>query len=155
MKAGHAGTVALLLVASALVACAPLPQDARSAPPAGPSSEPSAAASAPPTPEVLTVSIPRDETLLGELPAMSGSAQAGPFSNPTGRVALYIRCVGVGDVVVEIVGAAAVTQACQADADDPGSRNTLDVWATGDIVITGSAESTALWTAAVTSIPSS
>ncbi|WP_407361644.1 hypothetical protein [Microbacterium sp. LBN7] len=155
MKAVHAGAVSVLLVAGALVACAPMTPDPASAPSASPSSPPTATASAPPTSNVLTVSIPRDENLVGELPAMRGSAQAGPFDNPTGRVALYIRCVGEGDVVVEIIGAAAVTQACQGDPDDPGSRNMLDVGANEDIVITGSAESTALWTVAVTSIPNS
>lgn len=153
MSARLARAGAMLLAVTALAACAPTPQEASSPPPPRSSPSPSAAASAPPKADALMVSIPSDETILGEVPAMRGAAQFGPFENPTGRVALYIRCLGEGEVAVEIVDAASVTQPCQTDPDDPGTRNTLDVWATDGVVITGSAENTALWTAAVTAIP--
>ena len=155
MDARRAGAGVMLLAAGALAACAPIPQEAASPPPPRSTPSPSATASVPPKAGAFMVWIPRDETILGEVTAMRGSAQFGPFENPTGRVAVYIRCLGEGEVVVEIVDGASMTQQCQTDSADPGTRNTFDVWATDEVVITGSAENRALWTAAVTAIPKS
>jgi hypothetical protein len=141
---------ALVIAAVALAACAPVE---RAAVPPTPRPDPSP--TAPTMAAPLTVVIPEYETVLGELAEMRGSAQAGPFENPTGRVALYIRCLGEGEVIVEIVGAASVEQPCQTDPDDQGTRNALDVWATDEVVVSGSAGSTARWAVAVTAIPNS
>lgn len=141
---------ALVVAAVALAGCAPAEHAALP-----PTPRPDPSPTAPTMTAPLTVATPEDETVLGEVAEMRGSAHAGPFQNPTGRVALYIRCLGEGTVVVEIVGAASVEQPCQVDSDDQGTRNTLDVWATDEVVISGSAETTARWAVAVTAIPNS
>lgn len=141
---------ALVVAAVALAGCAPVE---RAAVPPTPRPDPSP--TAPTMASPLSVAIPEGETVLGELAEMRGSAQAGPFENPTGRVALYVRCLGEGKVVVEIVGAASIEQPCQTNPDDQGTRNALDVWATDEVVISGSAEMTSRWAVAVTAIPNS
>ena len=141
---------ALIVAAVALAGCAPVERAA-----VPPTLRPDPSPNAPTTATPLSVAIPEGEIVLGEVAEMRGSAQAGPFENLTGRVALYVRCVGEGEVVVEIVGAASVEQPCQTDPQDQGTRNTLDVWATDGVVISGSAEMTARWAVAVTAIPNS
>ncbi|KJQ52508.1 hypothetical protein [Microbacterium sp. SA39] len=152
MARGRAMSAGALVVAAvALAGCAPVERAAVAAPTPSPDSLPTAPTRATP----LSVAIPEGETVLGDVVEMRGSAQAGPFENPTGRVALYVRCLGEGEVVVEIVGNASVEQPCQTDPEDQGTRNTLDVWATDEVVISGSAEMTARWAVAVTAIPNS
>ena len=142
--------LAPVVLSVALVGCEPSNDIVRPSPSVSATSEPTE------QPAELRSMYTPGETLLGEISSARGTQELGPFSNQTGRVAVYIRCLGAGEIVVEVRGAASLTQQCLSGenaADDPGTRNSIDVSAVESVLITGSAEDSNLWAVAVTVVP--
>ena len=91
------------------------------------------------------------EPRIGTISSARGTEEIGPVPSRTGRVAVYIRCVGTGILTVEVVGSATFTQRCLVDARDPGTRNTLDI-SGSDVHVTGVGDAEDIWAIAVTEI---
>ena len=137
------------MLALGLVGCAYLEGGATpiaSPPPSAPAVSPSAAA----VPESVVVTWPESEKVLGEISSARGTEQIGPVPSNAGRVVIYVKCYGTGTVSVELVGTAVIDQKCLTDADDPGTRNRIEVNAPGEVLVRGSADNSNLWAIAVT-----
>lgn len=115
---------------------------------------PTSPSSAPPSPSSspgqLIATYPDFEALYGTLDSRRGTAELGPYSKISDRIGVYVRCYGEGVITIDIPGAAKFEQLCLLDANDPGTRNTIDVTYVDEIVVRGSAENSNLWSIAVT-----
>lgn len=105
------------------------------------------------TPSELEARYVQSEPLLGKLDSIRGTAEIGPLSSSTGRIFIYIRCLGESDLHVEIAGAASFDQKCLTDPGDPGTLNSIDVSYVDEITVHGSADNANLWALAVTEAP--
>lgn len=72
------------------------------------------------------------------------------MSSEDGRVVLYIRCYGTGELTIEVSGTAKITQPCVEIADDPGTLNQIQVLKPESFTVRGSADNSNLWSIAVT-----
>lgn len=113
---------------------------------------PSASVSPSRAPSELTVTPAPGEPRIATLSSIRGAASTEPAPTRTGRVAVYIRCWGDDIITVEIEDSATITQRCLLDADDQGTRNTLDIVGE-EVSVTGTADVDNLWAIAVTEIP--
>lgn len=105
-------------------------------------------------PNTLEARYAFDEPLLGSVSSARGADAFRTGRVGTGRVAVYIRCVGEGSVVVDVEDTVTFTQPCVHSGEDArGTRNAVELYGTGPHTIAGSAGPKAIWAVAVTEIP--
>lgn len=142
---------------------------ARPAQPSGIETESTGAAGSPlPTPlptSSSTVTVPAealaaehdpDEPLLGSLSSARGTAEFTIEPSSTGRVAIYVRCAGDGEINVRVGAFAGVTQQCTPETDPAPIREVLahdGLRADGPLTVSATAADARIWAVAVTELP--
>ena len=123
----------------------PAPQTSTPSSPAGPDVDPS-----PTTATILDPDYPRSETLIASLASQHGIQEVGPFPVASERISIYVRCLGDGEVAVDVVDIGSFSVRCTDDDQDPGTGNTFDSRFAGSIRIRVSGDDSLLWALAVT-----
>lgn len=95
-------------------------------------------------------SFPESEVLLGSLASQHGTNEIGPIPVTSERISVYVRCVGVGSVDVNVAGVASFPNDCSPNATDLGIQNTLDVRFVDEFTVRVSGENVLTWAVAVT-----
>lgn len=141
------GLIAATSLTTGCVAGVSIPATSQASP-----SSPLASASPVPAPTELTVTPAPGEPRIATLSSVRGAASTDPVPTRTGRAAVYIRCWGDDIITVQIEDSATITQQCLLDADDPGTRNTLDI-VSENVRVAAKAGPDNLWAIVVTEIP--
>ncbi len=95
------------------------------------------------------------EPLLGSVSSARGTAKFSIEPSTTGRVAVYIRCAGDGEISVRVGDFAGVTQQCAPGTDPTPTRDVVEHEAlAGDqpVTVTAEASDARIWAVAVTEL---
>lgn len=106
--------------------------------------------------EALPAEHDPDEPLLGSVSSARGTAAFPIEPSSTGRIAIYVRCAGDGEINVRVGAFAGVTQQCSPGTDPAASRDVLahdDLRADGPLTVTATAPDARIWAVAVTELP--
>ena len=93
------------------------------------------------------------EKVLGQLSSQSSTARIGPFPRTTDNMAVYVVCVGAGQMNVVIPGVASFPLECDPKGKDPGIKNVIDVRIVKTITVQGQGDGDVLWGLTATAVP--
>jgi hypothetical protein len=109
--------------------------------------------SAPSVPTTTAAAPVAGEPVLGRLSSQRGTQTLGPYPVTTGGIAVYVVCVGTGELDVSIPGVGGFPQRCSPDGGDPGVRDAFDVRGVQSVTVQGQGDDSLLWGMTVTSVP--
>ncbi|WP_394938452.1 hypothetical protein [Psychromicrobium sp. YIM B11713] len=101
-------------------------------------------------PSALPPSWAPQEKLIASFTSQHTAMTVGPYSTRTGFIAVYINCVGKGDIEVSIPGSAGYTSTCSPDDSEPGIRNTSHIPASEKFTV--NVKSSDLWSLTISEI---
>lgn len=138
-------TVTAFVVVAAMVGCSSSSGPRPSASTHPESTEPTANSS-----RAVIAEPPAGEKVLGQLENQRGTQQIGPVQSGSGRIAVYVTCVGTGVLQIDIPGVGSFPNKCDPTGSDPDIANTFDVRYVDSVTVTGTADDSLLWGLTVT-----
>ena len=105
-----------------------------------------------PAPTEVLAYEPDNEPLVGTFSNQRGILSLGPFTPTTDRIAVYVDCVGGGQITLTIDGVGEFPNACGDDAVPVGTRNTFDVQHVDSYTVTINGEDDQLWAVSISAV---
>ena len=90
------------------------------------------------------------EVAVDSLSTQTGTQSLGPFPADSERIAVYVDCIGRGEVIIEIVGVGKFNNPCNRRGGGMGTRNEFDMRFVKDYSLRVSASDEQMWALTVT-----
>ena len=95
--------------------------------------------------ELVAYEAAQGEVTIGSLSSQTGVHTLGPFAVEGERLAVYVDCIGVGEVIIRISGVGRFNNPCNRRVGGMGTRNEFDMRFVTSYSITVSASEEQMW----------